>query len=237
MHSNYTTPLSKRILNILVYLLGLNLIFEFVAIFVLSPWFSLEDILGDKIAITTFVVYGISALSIVLLNAKVLISDFKKIKVHAKMFFSSIMKYIALIYLFNIILSFVLPYLAGTDVVSNQQGIENQALTYPIFTIVTTVIFAPIVEEMVFRYSLMNIDISSRFKRVLLLIVSSFIFGSIHMLASIQSGNLNELWFIFQYAAMGLAIGLSYFKTENIWTPIAVHLVNNLIATIVIVLL
>lgn len=93
--------------------------------------------------------------------------------------------------------------------------------------IISAIFLGPIVEEIVFRKAIFGI-----FKKdYIALIVSTFIFGLIHVVAetSFVSVLINGL----TYFIMGLAFGLIYMKNDkNIYVSIAVHILSNLVAVL-----
>lgn len=106
---------------------------------------------------------------------------------------------------------FVISVLNGEDVI-------DVSTTYTkIFSVISACIFAPIMEEVIFRgFFLQRMTLKWGVKRAI--IVSSLIFGFGHF--DVVGA------FIF-----GVVMCLLYIKTKNIWTNIAVHALNNCIAT------
>ncbi len=88
--------------------------------------------------------------------------------------------------------------------------------TIPSFLLV--VLVAPIVEELVFRATLLQ-KLRVRFGTVAGILISSAIFSLIHM----NSGMIGHF-------TMGVFLSIFYLKTKNIWVPILCHALNNLIA-------
>jgi hypothetical protein len=117
---------------------------------------------------------------------------------------------------------------------ANQQIIIN-ATNSPIkpFMFFSTVIAAPFIEEMIFRKFLFGFcEKTLKMSKWVSLIVSSLIFAAIHVITDIDS-----LVFIFQYLALALVISLSYILSrKNIFVPMGIHFINNLISFIQITL-
>lgn len=117
---------------------------------------------------------------------------------------------------------------AGDSV--NQMNIQ-QAISSngAIFMVVSAVILGPIVEELVFRKAMFGL-----FKKQNVgLVVSSLTFGAIHLLGetSIQTALVNGI----VYFVMGFVFGYIYLKNnKNLFAPLAVHIVSNLISIIFI---
>ena len=135
-------------------------------------------------------------------------------------------------YLKNIVLwtigAFILLNILGlfipTEGISqNEESIRKITEAHPILMLFPVVILGPIVEELVFRYILIG-----KFPRYkwLGVLTSSLLFGILHL----TSG---EFMFLYIYGTMGLILGGIYYKSKNIWFPIGVHILNNLIVTLI----
>ena len=109
---------------------------------------------------------------------------------------------------------------------TNQAAIENAHMN-PFLLITFTVIMAPIVEELVFRGLLMGRVFNP--DSIVGLIVSSLLFGLVHMPNSIG------VWIV--YAGMGLALGIAYRKFQKLEYCIMAHIINNSIAVSMLLLL
>lgn len=82
------------------------------------------------------------------------------------------------------------------------------------------IIFAPLIEELIFRGVLFN-RLKIRTGIIPAIIISSFIFAIGHEFGGITSA------FLF-----GICMCILYMKTDNILVPMTVHFINNLVATI-----
>ena len=114
----------------------------------------------------------------------------------------------------------------GVSNSTNQEIIENAHMN-PFLLITFTVIMAPIVEELVFRGLLMGRVFNP--DSIVGLIVSSLLFGLVHMPNSIG------VWIV--YAGMGLALGIAYRKFQKLEYCIMAHIINNSIAVSMMLLL
>lgn len=90
------------------------------------------------------------------------------------------------------------------------------ATVIPSFILI--VIVAPIVEELIFRATLLQ-KLRVRFGTVAGILISSAIFSLIHM----NSGMIGHF-------TIGIFLSIFYLQTKNIWVPILCHALNNLIA-------
>lgn len=88
------------------------------------------------------------------------------------------------------------------------------------FSVIASIIFAPLLEELVFRGVLFN-RLKIRIGLVPAMLLSSFLFGIGHDFGGITSA------FLF-----GLCMCILYLKTDNIFVPMSVHFINNVVATI-----
>ncbi|AJH72742.1 CPBP family intramembrane metalloprotease [Bacillus tropicus] len=95
--------------------------------------------------------------------------------------------------------------------------INTSNIYMTIFTFVSACVLAPIMEEVIFRgFFLQRMAYKWGIKKAV--IISSIIFGLGHF----------DVIGAFMF---GVVMCLLYIKTQNIWTNIAVHALNNLIAT------
>ena len=63
---------------------------------------------------------------------------------------------------------------------------------------------------------------------------SAFLFGFVHVMDAILSGNYQEWTQIFAYFLMGGVLSFIYEKRNNIYVPILSHMMNNLISILLV---
>lgn len=135
-------------------------------------------------------------------------------------------------YVSNIIITLVL---GNSDTASNQILFESLMQKNFVFMALQAVIFAPIVEELIFRglifRSLRNYNV------VLAHFVSAFLFGFIHIYQGLLAGDMTQLLYLLSYGGMGFAFSFAYEKKKTICVPMIIHFLNNLISIIVISML
>jgi membrane protease YdiL (CAAX protease family) len=92
--------------------------------------------------------------------------------------------------------------------------------------VLSTTLLAPFVEEMIFRKFLIGFfEKTLKIPLIVSAILSAIIFGLAHDFSV----------FLLAYLPLALAISLSYaFSNRNVWIPIGVHFLNNLIAAIAV---
>lgn len=124
-------------------------------------------------------------------------------------------------YFLDVIFSFFEFSMATPE---NQKLVEEMLRTNPIQMIVSAVILAPIKEEWITR----KLIIGSIFKNFpfIGLLVSSFGFGLLHMIAGFS------IYALIQYSLAGLVFGLIYLKTRRIEVCILAHFLNNFISVV-----
>lgn len=211
------------------------MIFTYIFAMFLLPFISMATIqLGFNTNNNEFITvmanlvsYVFLLIVVVVLFKEDLVTDFKRIqstkKYLAGIFIGWGILYIGLIFS-NILLLYVFK---ANDNSVNQQVIEDIMKIYPVLMAFTTVGLAPICEEVVFRLTIMK-----QFKkyRWVGLLVSSLLFGLIHVISA------GDFLYSIPYIIMGLALGYSYYKHDNIWYPIGVHLLQNLFSTVILLL-
>lgn len=112
------------------------------------------------------------------------------------------------------------------DTSANQQNVESLISIVPFLSMITVVILAPFVEEIIFRYLLIK-GLGKYIPVWAAGVVSVIVFAAIHVL---QAGDFIN---IIPYLALGAGLTIAYIRTNNIMVPIAMHFIQNLIAVLV----
>lgn len=198
-----------------------------------------------------FVVFAVIFVGLILLYKKSLLQNLKELK--AKPF--QILKLAGLgfvgMYVANFFVSVIVMLFFGDDFVSTNQNslidLFNAGGDIRILLVIFTVIFAPIVEELLFRKSLFNF-----FKKDsgVAIIVSALIFAGIHVISPTFSALLGwisnanefslvfkELLYIIVYLAPAFVLSFVYSMSEkNLLPCILMHMAQNLLSVIVMFL-
>jgi CAAX amino terminal protease family protein len=90
------------------------------------------------------------------------------------------------------------------------------------YTLITWMLFAPIAEELFFRYCMYNALKYQYSNAFIANIISSVIFGLFHI--SVYGYDLNPVIIL---SILGIALAYGYEKTKNIWTPMIMHCLYN----------
>lgn len=162
-----------------------------------------------------------------------LISQFNKLKRRRMVdIYMEILIGIGIIYLLNVVGNMITLLTTSTVGSSaNQTQITTLLNVAPILMIVCIVIFAPVLEEIIFRLMIFT-GTYQRFGRIAAYIISAGLFGFLHVYSAIFAGNVSEILQIFPYLFMGAGLCFVYEKADNIYIPICAHALINVISVI-----
>lgn len=123
----------------------------------------------------------------------------------------------------------------------NQESIA-ETLKYPLLSIPMIIFGAPLVEETIFRGVIFNacknLKLKNNLNIILGFILSSSLFGLIHVLSAfLSTGDVTELILVFPYVAAGFVLTFLYYKTGNLFVPMLMHFLQNSIAVALMLLL
>lgn len=171
---------------------------------------------------------------------KQIIKKIKVVRKNPKHFLYQLLKYIgglliltAFVYYINI--TFFSEY---QSTIGENQSVINQVVLYNpnIYIFVVVFLFAPLIEEYIFRYGLIN-KLLKNWKPGLQVVVSALIFSLIHL--NIEQFIASPMYFfhlLLLYLPMSIIYGYVYVKEKNILFPLIIHILNN-IGSILIVLI
>ncbi len=176
-------------------------------------------------------------LSISILFLIIFFKDIKKDLQNFKKDYKSILK-ISLNYwlkgLFIMITSSFLIAALKIAPVLNQEQNSNLLKEMPIVEILAAIIFAPIIEELVFRRGFKNFTNNKHIYAY----TTGLIFGAMHIISSINGINdLPMLLYLIPYSSVGISLGYTYNKTNNIIGVITTHSLHNTITIIEMIIL
>ena len=142
---------------------------------------------------------------------------------------------IGMIYVVSIISNTIINLILGgsSNDSANQLLFESYLNKDLIFMFIQSVILAPVLEELLFRGLVFR---SLRDKsKWLAIFASSFLFGFLHIYSALFAGDLSQLIYLLSYGGMGFAFSYAYEKRKTICVPILMHMINNLVAIILLV--
>ena len=159
---------------------------------------------------------------LIFIYKKEFIDNLKDFLKNNKEYFKKYFKYWILIVVLMGISNYIVSFFTSNNVSENQQAIIDMLKRYPIYTFFITVITAPFIEELVFRLSIRKLFAHTD---ILFIIVSGLLFGSLHVIGSVQS--IYDYLFIIPYSIPGFIFAYIYTKTNNICVPISLHFIHN----------
>ncbi len=210
----------KFILIFLLYLLYSDII-----IIILTELGVNIKVLPNNLKIAIMFLINLSLMIMLFIfYSKSIKENLKDLKLNFKSYIKDNFKYyvigLLIMIISNIIISF---FVEGNS--TNETLIREYINIMPIYMIFSSCIYAPFTEEMVFRKSLRNCFNN----KVLYILLSGLIFGSMHLLSA---SNLIELVFLIPYSSLGCVFAYMYYKTNNIFVPMTFHMVHNTIIVI-----
>ncbi|HJJ08417.1 MAG TPA: CPBP family intramembrane metalloprotease [Bacilli bacterium] len=210
----------KFILIFLLYLLYSDII-----IIILTKLGVNIKVLPNNLKIAIMFLINLSLMIMLFIfYSKSIKENLKDLKLNFKSYIKDNFKYyvigLLIMIISNIIISF---FIEGNS--TNETLIREYINIMPIYMIFSSCIYAPFTEEMVFRKSLRNCFNN----KVLYILLSGLIFGSMHLLSA---SNLVELVFLIPYSSLGCVFAYMYYKTNNIFVPMTFHMVHNTIIVI-----
>ena len=117
-------------------------------------------------------------------------------------------------------------FVLNKELAGNEQEVRNYIDNFPLYMLFSTVIFAPITDELTFRKSIRE----ATSNKWIYAITSGLIFGLLHVITYIS--NWTDLVYLIPYSSLGVAFALLYHKIDNIYCPMVVHAMHNLLAVI-----
>ena len=220
---NYKKSILKGLLAIFLYF-----ILEF---FTTLPLY-LMNIKFNDLSLNSRVCYLliynlISVLIIFLIFRKEIINDFKVFKNNFKEFFKKYFKFwfilLSLMIISNVLIQTIYP---GSSA-GNEATFRENFVIAPIYSFISAVLIAPLMEELVFRMSFKKI-----FKnKYLFIIISGLIFGGLHVIGNIN--NPYDYLYLLPYCLPGFVLAYVYYESDNIFTSLGIHFIHNLFLIII----
>ena len=147
--------------------------------------------------------------------------DFKIFKKNFHEYMDVALKYWMIGLFLMMVCNFILNYVFKAGGANNEQAVQNMIKTLPWVMLFDVGILAPINEEIVFRKIWKDI-----FKNKYLFFLFAFIlFGGAHVIG--MAVKPLDYLYIFPYGILGLSFAVAYDKTDNLCTPISMHMMHN----------
>lgn len=175
---------------------------------------------------------------LVILGHKKIFKDFKNFKKEPKKYlktaFVSWLIGFGIMMVTNLIIN--LCFTNGA-IAANESTNREVLAALPIYSILAMCIAGPICEEVLFRLSFKN-----AFKHIVTYcLFTGIFFAGMHVINSLDSftiasiiKNWRQLLFIIPYAGLGIMFSYAYYKTDNIFTSIIMHVFHNSLTVLMI---
>ena len=159
-------------------------------------------------------------MTIIFIYLKTIVQDFNQFKSNIKYYIDNYFKYFFLNLGLMMLSNLIIINITSINNSTNQEYITSLLGKYPLYTIVATVLIAPITEELIFRLNIRKI-----FKNnIIFIITSGLVFGALHMTVATS---IKELLFIIPYSIPGFIFAYTLTKSKNIFVPISLHTMHN----------
>ncbi len=179
----------------------------------------------------TIASYLIILLLMIFLFRKQLVHDFKLFREYFREYSSLVFKTWGKSLLIIMITSLSIQIITGTTQANNQINLQESFNVMPVFIALLSIIYAPIAEELMFRGVIRKFIKNDR----VFIIVSGILFGLLHVID--DSKTLAEFSYVIVYSALGVYLSSLYAKTNNICTNIFMHMLQNTLGVIGMLLL
>lgn len=160
----------------------------------------------------------------IIIFRKILIPDIIDFKKNGKQYIKENYKYWLYGLLVMSISNIIISYFIG--LATNEAGNREMLESIPIFSIISMVVCAPVIEELMTR-----VILKDKVPNIVYYTLSGLIFGSLHLLSATS---INELFYIIPYGALGFSFAVIYQKSNNVCTNMFFHSLHNFIAVLLI---
>ena len=150
-------------------------------------------------------------------------------KIYKEDFIKNLDKYFRL-WIFALFLmsvsNILITFITGNQISNNEEIIRSISDILPVYSIITSCICAPIVEELTYRKTIGNIFDNKK----IAIIMSGIVFGLAHVIGTYSS--ITDLLYIIPYGIFGSIFMYIYLESKNIYTTITIHALHNSILLI-----
>lgn len=236
---NVDTKLSSKqiILILILYFFGYNFAIPYVLSFIVYSVAEINETLAFSHTFQLGLQLFISLLllvAIVLLALPLLKESYYAIRKNKLYLLKTSALLYPLLLMGTFVASLFVALFAGTGSSNNQDAVVSVLAQAPLFGFYYTVVFAPLVEEIVFRGTLFR-PLRTKYGFIVAALVSSFIFGFMHVAASLGSGDFLDLLNIIIYATISFFLCLAYEVTGSIYSSVLLHFFNNIVSVLIII--
>ena len=153
--------------------------------------------------------------------------DFNDYKKNFKLYFDKYFK----VYVFGVLLmgisNTIISKFTHMEISENEEIIRNLVDTMPIYITFSTVLYAPLIEELIYRKCIRNLISND----IAFIYMSGLIFGLMHVVSGHET--VNDILMGIPYIIIGIDFAFIYYKTKNIFSTIQFHFLHNLLLLII----
>ena len=175
---------------------------------------------GFKIIYSMF--YELAMMAIIIaLFFKTLKQNWIDLKKNHNTYFKTYFKYWLIALAIMMFSNAIINLLFEQDLPANEAAVRDLFNTNPLYTYFSAVLFAPIVEELVFRQGFRNILGNN----IIFILMSGLVFGGLHVVSS--ANTWVDYLYLIPYCTPGLIFAYILSKTENVLITISLHFMHN----------
>lgn len=159
--------------------------------------------------------------------------DFKEFKKKFADNFELAFKYYFIGVIIMIASNLIISLFFSNATAGNEEAVRDLITQAPLYMLFSVSIYAPFVEELIFRHSIKDCVITNKknnFAKYVYIFISGFIFAGMHIFGQ-TTGALDYLYII-PYMSLGVAFAALYSNTDNIFSSITMHALHNTLTII-----
>lgn len=166
-----------------------------------------------------------------LIYRKEIINDFKAFTSNkGNWFFKYLGLFIGSVFVMGV-LNLILSKITNMGSSENEELVRELIKKLPVYMTISTIIYAPFVEEILFRKCIRKIITGNdKLIKIAYVLISAIIFGLVHVLT--LDATFNDILMGIPYMVVGLSLGYIYVKTDNVFATMQFHLMHNTILLI-----
>lgn len=213
----YISNAFKGLLCILIYLFSSNLELGLLDIFNVD-----YNSLPLNMKVTYLIMWEIVIIgTIALILNKQLSKDINDMKKNHKSYFKKYFKFWLISIGIMMMSNAIIGILNKGAIAGNEATLRESFKISPIYIFFSSVIYAPICEELIFRRSFRNM-IPNKF---IFILVSGLVFGGLHVIGSYS--NPADLLYLIPYCAPGIAFAYMLADSDNVLISMGLHFMHN----------
>lgn len=223
--------LTKIFIVFLIYLGGTLLVSIILGVYAGRMGYEPEKIPANTQIVFELILQGILATILGIMYKDSLVKDFKEFKKNYLKYLVKALGTFLVAFVLSLIVSSIINILTGLKNSTNEEIVQSYIANSPIISLISMGLFAPFVEEIVFRKT--HYD-AFKYNKVLFIIASAVSFGMAHVLFSATT--LAEYSFVISYMILGGALAKCFADSDNYFPGFIVHMLNNVVLVIISIL-